>query len=514
MDASMCRYLKAPAGSVSELYERYPSGAERGAFALVLGDNMFYAYHVDGEYRGQWRPVGGDSSPGGNTPGGDTPGGNDPGGNGNTDPGGNDPGGNDPGGDNPGGDDPADPTAQDIIFTGIVTDGTNPVSGVLVKVPTSAVAQIGEAITDAEGRYRVVWENVTESDYADILLSFKISTSKEGYVDSLFSIQKPTFSSAIADGITINAVIEASEVIGPSEFSVSPGSITFPWNTTSVGVDVVCSDTTWEVVSSPDFVTPQVFKGTGDRQNFILLGTSSNNTSGEDRTGQVVVGWQGQTATINVTQIAQAVSEGTVTFRGQVIDSSTNSPVAGATVTVTTSGTIAAAGHTGTTRTDSNGKFSYAWQVDEATWLKATDADVAVEKAGYEGSSVNVDLYTSYTGAVLDGFSAGTVSITPAASPFSISTRNIDFRRAGGTHDIIVTCPDNTWIAGRELHYADSSYYELLPHNNDIFHIYRLNDNTVRVIGKGNTTSSNWGTYVEFKWGDTILSCIISHYNS
>jgi hypothetical protein len=49
------RYLKEPAGSVSELYARYPDGVERGSFALVLDENCFYRYNQE---TGTWEDVG------------------------------------------------------------------------------------------------------------------------------------------------------------------------------------------------------------------------------------------------------------------------------------------------------------------------------------------------------------------------------------------------------------------------------------------------------------------------
>jgi hypothetical protein len=40
------RYLKEPVDDVSQLYERYPDGVERGCFAFVLRYNCFYAFDV------------------------------------------------------------------------------------------------------------------------------------------------------------------------------------------------------------------------------------------------------------------------------------------------------------------------------------------------------------------------------------------------------------------------------------------------------------------------------------
>ncbi len=76
MEIPALRYAKAPAGSVSELYERYPNGVEGGSFAFVHDANAFYVYHTCGEYRGQWRPIGGGTPLDPTNPG--NPGGNDP----------------------------------------------------------------------------------------------------------------------------------------------------------------------------------------------------------------------------------------------------------------------------------------------------------------------------------------------------------------------------------------------------------------------------------------------------
>ncbi|MDR0768713.1 MAG: hypothetical protein LBE71_02235 [Dysgonamonadaceae bacterium] len=40
------RYLKEPVNSASELYSKYPEGAEQGAFVLVMNQNMFYMYNA------------------------------------------------------------------------------------------------------------------------------------------------------------------------------------------------------------------------------------------------------------------------------------------------------------------------------------------------------------------------------------------------------------------------------------------------------------------------------------
>jgi hypothetical protein len=40
------RYLKEPVDNVSQLYERYPDGVERGTFAFVVNQNCFYAFDI------------------------------------------------------------------------------------------------------------------------------------------------------------------------------------------------------------------------------------------------------------------------------------------------------------------------------------------------------------------------------------------------------------------------------------------------------------------------------------
>jgi hypothetical protein len=47
------RYLKAPVDTVSQLYEKYPDGVERGAFAFVLDTSLFYVFR-----NGEWVPAG------------------------------------------------------------------------------------------------------------------------------------------------------------------------------------------------------------------------------------------------------------------------------------------------------------------------------------------------------------------------------------------------------------------------------------------------------------------------
>ena len=52
------RYLKPPVDDVADLYEKYPTGNEKGTFAYVHDANLFYAYHPRGCNRGEWRPIG------------------------------------------------------------------------------------------------------------------------------------------------------------------------------------------------------------------------------------------------------------------------------------------------------------------------------------------------------------------------------------------------------------------------------------------------------------------------
>jgi hypothetical protein len=568
---------------------------------------MFFSYHVDGPYRGQWRPIGGSASnnPGGNGDDGsgdNNPGGNDPGGNGGNDPGGNDQGGNDPGGNGStfeitptsivvAGDDtsakkititcpdntwtvvagvkswvtavktsstqasitlsqntdstdrvmnvsflwtdstgkqitrtlgitqsaheeevdPGGQTPHDIEFSGVISDGGAPVSGVLVKIPTSASSQIGEATTDSEGRYSVVWSGVTEEDYnTEIYTSITIKTSKAGYTDGAVVVQKPTYSSAITNGVTINATISAMQ--GElSEFYASPGNVELLWNTSSVGVDIICPDSAWSVISYPDFVrlyTSRLSSPTHADQ--LLITPTANNTTGAEKTGEIVIGWGGQQTTIKVSQLAQTAAESTVIFRGRVMDGSTNSPLVGATVSIGAG--FSSAGLLGTTTTDANGNYSYEWRVDEDKWMHTTDVSVTVEKAGYESNAVEV--YRGiYDDAVVNGIRVDAITLTRAESPFSISSTKIDFGRNGGTHDVKVTCPDNTWTAGTGLESIYDNHHKLLPINDSFFSVTKLNDTTIRVVGKGNTTTSTWGMWLEVKWGDTILFCDVTHHN-
>ncbi|MDR1089948.1 MAG: hypothetical protein LBL79_02640 [Prevotella sp.] len=39
------RYMKAPVDNVAQLYEKYPAGMEKGAFAFVYSENTFYMYY-------------------------------------------------------------------------------------------------------------------------------------------------------------------------------------------------------------------------------------------------------------------------------------------------------------------------------------------------------------------------------------------------------------------------------------------------------------------------------------
>ena len=53
------RYLKPPVHTVSDLYERYPGGCERGAFAYVEKDNSFYTWNFETK---TWKIIGGGGS--------------------------------------------------------------------------------------------------------------------------------------------------------------------------------------------------------------------------------------------------------------------------------------------------------------------------------------------------------------------------------------------------------------------------------------------------------------------
>jgi hypothetical protein len=46
------RYMKEPLDSVSQLYEKYPDGVERGTFVFVLEKNLFYTFR-----NGRWDPI-------------------------------------------------------------------------------------------------------------------------------------------------------------------------------------------------------------------------------------------------------------------------------------------------------------------------------------------------------------------------------------------------------------------------------------------------------------------------
>lgn len=49
------RCLKAPVGSIEELYEKYYNDLEAGSYAYVMKENTFYAWDTESEI---WRPVG------------------------------------------------------------------------------------------------------------------------------------------------------------------------------------------------------------------------------------------------------------------------------------------------------------------------------------------------------------------------------------------------------------------------------------------------------------------------
>ena len=59
MNLPALRYMKAPVDNVPQLYEKYPIGNEKGAFAFVHNENSFYSYHPRGFNRGEWKPIGG-----------------------------------------------------------------------------------------------------------------------------------------------------------------------------------------------------------------------------------------------------------------------------------------------------------------------------------------------------------------------------------------------------------------------------------------------------------------------